>query len=205
MFRIAYNSRRDSACRSWSRSGKGGGLAKSWSQRLRINGRPSNVGLGRYPIVTLAEARERALENARAVDQGRDPRDRSRIPTFEAAEKVIALYEPTWRTQRRGLIGDGVAFVSAGGARVGGRQSSGEAAVCVHYPDGESNRRGSPRSVVRGRSSHRCDLPEHPWWTNPVIDKCKLRVGYPNRQRGPVTLSSYLRSRWRLGMVRPAR
>ena len=67
---------------------KGGGLAKSWSQRLRINGKPSNVGLGRYPIVTLAEARTKALENARAVDQGRDPRDRSRIPTFEqAAEK----------------------------------------------------------------------------------------------------------------------
>ena len=77
---------------------KGDGLAKSWSQRLRINGKPSNVGLGRYPIVTLAEARTKALENARAVDQGRDPRDRSRIPTFEqAAEKVIRLYEPTWR------------------------------------------------------------------------------------------------------------
>ena len=77
---------------------KGGGLAKSWSQRLRINGKPSNLGLGRYPIVTLAEARTKALENARAVDQGRDPRDRSRIPTFEqAAEKVIRLYEPTWR------------------------------------------------------------------------------------------------------------
>ena len=61
-------------------------------------GQPSNVGLGRNPIVTLAEARTKALENARAVDQGRDPRDRSRIPTFEqAAEKVIRLYEPTWR------------------------------------------------------------------------------------------------------------
>ena len=81
---------------------KGGGLAKSWSQRLRINGQPSNVGLRRYPIVTLAEARTKALENARVVDQGRDPRrdprDRSRIPIFEqAAEKVIRLYEPTWR------------------------------------------------------------------------------------------------------------
>ena len=41
---------------------KGGGLAKSWSQRLRINGKPSNLGLGRYPIVTLAEARAKALE-----------------------------------------------------------------------------------------------------------------------------------------------
>ena len=51
----------------------GGGLAKSWSQRLRINGKPCNLGLGRYPIVTLAEARDKALENARAV-----PREASR-------------------------------------------------------------------------------------------------------------------------------
>ena len=76
----------------------GGGLAKSWSQRIRINGKPCNLGLGRYPIVTLATARERALENARAVDQGGDPRVRSHVPTFqEAAESVIRLYKPTWR------------------------------------------------------------------------------------------------------------
>ena len=69
----------------------GGGPAKSWSQRLRINGKPCNLGLGRrrsagrYPIVTLAEARDKALENARAVGQGSEPRDRSRVPTFKQA------------------------------------------------------------------------------------------------------------------------
>ncbi|MDE2901473.1 MAG: tyrosine-type recombinase/integrase [Chloroflexota bacterium] len=76
----------------------GGGLAKSWSQRIRINGKPCNLGLGRYPIVTLATARERALENARAVDQGDDPRVGSRVPTFqEAAESVIRLHKPSWK------------------------------------------------------------------------------------------------------------
>ena len=76
----------------------GGGLAKSWTQRIRINGKPCNLGLGRYPIVTLATARDRALANAREVDQGGDPRVRSRVPTFqEAAESVIRLYKPTWR------------------------------------------------------------------------------------------------------------
>ena len=35
------------------------------SQRLRIKGRPTNMGLGGYPLVTLAEARTVALENAR--------------------------------------------------------------------------------------------------------------------------------------------
>ena len=58
------------------------------------------VGGGRYSIVTLAEARDKALENARAVAQGSEPRDRSRVPTFkQAAERVIRLYKPTWRTE----------------------------------------------------------------------------------------------------------
>jgi len=73
-----------------------GGLAKPWSHRLRINGRAFNLRLGAYPIATLSEVRTKALENARAAAQGRDPRDRSRIPTFEqAAEKVTQRHEPT--------------------------------------------------------------------------------------------------------------
>ena len=39
--------------------------------------------------VTLAEARAKALENAGAVDQGRDPYDRSRVPTFEQAAEML--------------------------------------------------------------------------------------------------------------------
>ena len=39
------------------------------------------VGMGRYPIVT--EARNKALENARAFAQGSEPRDRSRVPAFK--------------------------------------------------------------------------------------------------------------------------
>ena len=76
-----------------------GRLSKTWSQRLRINGHPVNVGLGAYPIGTLAEAREKALENRRAVAQGRDPRSGG-IPTFaEAAETVIAIHSPSWRSR----------------------------------------------------------------------------------------------------------
>ncbi len=75
-----------------------GGLAKSWSQRLRVNGAPCNVGLGPYPIVTLAEARAKALENARDVYQGRDPRERARMPTFEQAAKAVhGLHATSWR------------------------------------------------------------------------------------------------------------
>ena len=71
-----------------------GRLSKTWSQRLRIHGRPVNVGLGAYPVETLAEARKAALENRRTTAQGRDPRSGG-VPTFaEAVETVIAIHSP---------------------------------------------------------------------------------------------------------------
>ena len=74
-----------------------GRISKTWSQRVRIAGRASNLGLGRFPVVSLAEARAAALKNARAIAQGLDPRGAG-VPTFEAAvERVIALHEPTWK------------------------------------------------------------------------------------------------------------
>ena len=78
-----------------------GGYSKSFSQRLRLNGKPFNVGIGPYPIVTLAEAREQALENARAVYKGIDirrERKRKPVPTFEAAsETVIGIHAKMWK------------------------------------------------------------------------------------------------------------
>ena len=75
-------------------------LSKTWAQRLRINGKPVNLGLGVYPLVTLQEARERALVNRRIVVQGGDPRGGG-VPTFEqAAEKVIEIRRPSWRGPR---------------------------------------------------------------------------------------------------------
>lgn len=75
-----------------------GRLSKTWSQRLRFGGREVMIGLGAYPVVTLEEARAKALENRRAVEAGRHPRN-SGVPTFaEAAERVIALREESWRT-----------------------------------------------------------------------------------------------------------
>ena len=55
------------------------------------------MGLGKYPIVTLAEARAKAIENRRAIEHGMDPRGGG-IPTFaEAAEKVIVLHAKNWK------------------------------------------------------------------------------------------------------------
>ena len=47
--------------------------AKRWVQRVTIGGKRHNLGLGGYPAVSLAEARELAAENQRAIRQGRDP------------------------------------------------------------------------------------------------------------------------------------
>ena len=37
--------------------------SKSWVQRFTVNGKRRDHGLGGFPLVTLAEAREQAFEN----------------------------------------------------------------------------------------------------------------------------------------------
>ena len=79
---------------------KYGGQSRTWSQRVRINGKPVSIGLGSYPVVTLAEARKAALENRRALSMGHDPR-RS-IPTLaQASERVLAVHSANWKDSGR--------------------------------------------------------------------------------------------------------
>ncbi|MCY3820529.1 MAG: integrase arm-type DNA-binding domain-containing protein [Gammaproteobacteria bacterium] len=72
---------------------------KHWYQRLRIGGRPTNIGLGGYPLVSLSEARSAALANARVARSGGDPRRRRvGIPTVaQTVEVVLERDAPTWR------------------------------------------------------------------------------------------------------------
>ncbi len=78
-------------------------------QRIVVDGRRRDIGLGAYPVVSLASARSVAHDNRTAVAEGRDPvlekrvtREASRqptpsIPTFaEACSHVIELRRPTW-------------------------------------------------------------------------------------------------------------
>ena len=80
---------------------------KQWVHRVTIAGKRSMLGLGGFPAVSLADARELAAANQRAVKQGRDPlaekrqaaeeRRRPAVPSFsEAAERVIEMRRPTW-------------------------------------------------------------------------------------------------------------
>ena len=80
------------------RESKGGGVTKSWVQRLTINGKPTHIGLGPTWLVSLAEARETALDNHRIVRKGGDPRRTAGTPTFaEAVEQVIAMHSAGWK------------------------------------------------------------------------------------------------------------
>lgn len=89
--------------------GDGGGLylnvrasgSRSWVQRITIDGRRRDIGLGAYPAVGLARARLLAAANRAAVAEGRDPlleRRRSRVPTFrEASLRVHEANRPRWK------------------------------------------------------------------------------------------------------------
>ena len=80
------------------------GGSKSWIQRVTINGRRRDVGLGGWPVVSLAMARNRAFTNRRAVAEGRDPlaeRRKAKVPTFrEAATKTYEANRPRWRSEK---------------------------------------------------------------------------------------------------------
>ena len=79
--------------------------AKCWKQRITVNGRRQELGLGGYPVVTLAKAREVALANRRAVREGLNPkveRRRARgIPTFaELARADFEHRKSGWRNTK---------------------------------------------------------------------------------------------------------
>ncbi len=97
------------------RYGDGAGLylvvrpsgSKSWVQRAVVDGRRRDMGLGGYPVVSLAVARERAATNLTAVAVGHDPqaeRRRPSLPTFrEAAQRYIKANRARWRNPKTAI------------------------------------------------------------------------------------------------------
>lgn len=101
------------------KSRSGGGVTKSFAQRLRVNGKPRNIGLGPYPAVSLQEARDMAKDNASNVRKASvtrrvnallgdtapvvQPAPRVVVPmkasptVREAAEQVIAIHRAGWK------------------------------------------------------------------------------------------------------------
>ena len=80
--------------------------ARRWLQRLVIHGKPRTLGLGGYPLVSLAEAREKAFANRKLARAGGDPlaekRQSQGRPTFEeAAAETIAIHRAGWKSARQ--------------------------------------------------------------------------------------------------------
>ncbi|MCY4621204.1 MAG: integrase arm-type DNA-binding domain-containing protein [bacterium] len=74
--------------------------SKAWIWRGTVNGRRRDLGLGRYPFVSLAEARAKAFEYRKTALEGNDPTllRSGGIPTFATAtEAVIALCAGKWK------------------------------------------------------------------------------------------------------------
>ena len=109
---MALSATRVKALKEPGRYSDGGGLhlyisnagRKSWVLRITIDGRRRDIGLGGYPSVSLASAREKATENRAAVADGRDPlaeKHAPAMPTFrEAACAVHEANKPRWRNAR---------------------------------------------------------------------------------------------------------
>ena len=86
----------------------GGGLflrvrhvdAKSWAFVHRSGGKWQEIGLGPYPAIALARARDIAAEMRTALAEGRDPkslRDKESEPTFaEAVDRYLASMSGQW-------------------------------------------------------------------------------------------------------------
>ena len=81
---------------------------KSWVQRLTIEGRRTDLGLGPYPAVSLAQARQKARENRFLAKSGGNPlagkqeeASLAEMPTFEAlARQHIAENRHSWRNTK---------------------------------------------------------------------------------------------------------
>ena len=78
--------------------------SRSWVQRITVDGRRRDLGLGPFPAVSLSQARRKAEANRSAVADGRDPlaeKQRAIVPTFaEAAKAVHKANLPRWRNAR---------------------------------------------------------------------------------------------------------
>ena len=104
--------------------GDGGGLylivtrtgSRNWIHRAVVNGKRCDLGLGRFPDVSLAQARDRCADNRKFIADGIDPRERKRqekvrerkleaaAVTFREAAGIVHEHNrPTWRNEKHAV------------------------------------------------------------------------------------------------------
>ncbi|WP_341327481.1 integrase arm-type DNA-binding domain-containing protein [Methylotuvimicrobium sp. KM2] len=82
-------------------------LTKSWLFIYKRSGKKREVGLGSYPLVSLAEAREKALEYRKLLVDGKDPLherrtlDKPKIITFEECGRAyVEAHRAGWKNEK---------------------------------------------------------------------------------------------------------
>lgn len=79
--------------------------SKLWRFRYRFQGKPSTLGLGAYPIMTLAEARERTIDAQRLLAAAKNPsehfqrRRKSAAAEQTLGELVQSFLDDTWQAK----------------------------------------------------------------------------------------------------------
>lgn len=89
--------------------------ARSWVLRLRVAGSQREMGLGSFPTITLADAREKAREHRTKIAAGQDPilirrqtasaavAERAAQQTFASvASQYVAQHEKGWKNKKHG-------------------------------------------------------------------------------------------------------
>ena len=74
--------------------------ARSWVLRYQVMGKRHDLGLGAYPEVSLAMARDRALQARRMIQEGEDPIAKKRQSTHLVLGNRRGCHELVQRTRR---------------------------------------------------------------------------------------------------------
>jgi len=70
--------------------------SKSWSQKIRFGGKQLELGLGNYPMVSLAEARRIATENKALAQRGINPKlERVKPKTIPSFKEIMEMALPS--------------------------------------------------------------------------------------------------------------
>jgi len=86
----------------------GGGLyleiepngSKLWRYKYRYRGKHKTLSLGKYPVVTLSEARKKHLEAKRLLSRGLDPSSEKRKEKLRNAKTLEVVAKEWWNAKR---------------------------------------------------------------------------------------------------------
>lgn len=165
---------------------------RTWSMRYMLAGKAREMGLGPYPTVTLAEARDKAGEAKRLLATGQDPLNvragSTSIPFDEAADRYIETHKAGWSNAKHAQQWANTLRVYAS-PKIGGKPVSDITAVDVlsvlqpiwtAKPETASRVRMRIEAILDWASVHKFRDAEKP---NPARWKGHLEHALPKRSK----------------------